>query len=322
MHRFLRLTRAVEDSAYGLYRAGHMHGGNFSGRGQEAIGVGTALALAPQDKVAPMIRNLATVLVRGFTPEQVLLNYLARGTSPSGGKDNSTHFGDVKGKGVVSCISMLGTLVPVMAGMALAAKLRGEPVVTMTYIGDGATSTGAFHEGLNFAAVFKVPFVLVIENNAWAYSTPVEKQTPVKDLAKKAESYAIPWAIGDGNDVLEVYRLTKKFVDEARAGGGPRVIELKTMRMRGHAQHDEAKYVPKAQLEAWAKKDPIDRFEKHLVDRRIMTKEQLEASTAAIAREVEAAEKSALAAPMPSGDEALRGVFADDDIVRYAKWWE
>src|SRR5262245_52320796 len=149
MHRFLRLTRAVEDRAYSLYRAGHMHGGNFSGRGQEAIGVGTALALAPQDKVAPMIRNLATVLVRGYGAEEVLLNYLARATSPSGGKDNSTHFGDVRGRGVVSCISMLGTLVPVMAGMALAAKLRREPVVTMTYIGDGATSTGEFHEGLN-----------------------------------------------------------------------------------------------------------------------------------------------------------------------------
>ncbi len=320
MHRFLRLTRAVEDRAYSLYRAGHIHGGNFSGRGQEAISVGTALALEPQDKVAPMVRNLGTVLVRGYTAEEVLLNYLAKATSPSGGKDNSSHFGDVEGKGVVSCISMLGTLVPVMAGMALAGKLRGVPLVTLTYVGDGATSTGEFHEGLNFAAVFKAPFVLIIENNGWAYSTPVEKQTPIRDLGRKAESYGIPWASGDGNDVEEVWRLTRRFADEARAGGGPRVLELRTMRMRGHAQHDDAWYVPKKQLAEWERKDPIERFEKRLLKERVMTKAELDAANAAIGREVEEAEKAALAAPMPEGPEALRGVFADD--VPFRKWWE
>lgn len=322
MHRCLRLTRAIEDRAYGLYRAGMIFGGNFSGRGQEAISVGTTLALEPQDKVAPMIRNLGTVLARGYTAKEVLLNYLAKAEGPSGGKDNSTHFGDVQGKGVVACISMLGTLIPVMAGMALAGKRRGIPLVTMTYVGDGATSTGEFHEGLNFAAVFKVPFVLIIENNFWAYSTPVEKQTPVKDLAVKAAAYAIPYAIGDGNDVTEVYRLTKKFADEARAGGGPRVIEFKTMRMRGHAQHDDAGYVPKEQLEEWAKKDPIERFEKQLVENGILSRQEIEAAVAAIEREVDEAEKEAVAAPYPEGPEALRGVFADDSIVRYRKWAE
>ncbi len=321
MHRFLRLTRALEDRAYSLYRGGHIVGGNFSGRGQEAISVGTTLALEPQDKVAPMIRNLGTVLVRGYTPAEVLLNFLAKGTSPSGGKDSSTHFGDVEGKGVVACISMLGTLVPVMAGMALAGKLRKQPVVTMTYVGDGATSTGEFHEGLNFAAVFKVPFVLIIENNGWAYSTPVEKQTPLKDLGKKAESYDIPWMVGDGNDVMEVYRLTKTYVDEARKGGGPRVLELKTMRMRGHAQHDEAKYVPKKQFEEWAKKDPIERFEKYVIANKVMTRQELEAANATIDAEVAEAEKIALAAPFPDGPEAMKGVFADDSIVAHKKWW-
>lgn len=318
----MRLQRAVEDRAYALYRAGKISGGNFSGRGQEAISVGTTLALESGDKVAPMIRNVGTVLVRGYTPAEVLLNYLAKSGGPSGGKDNSTHFGDVAAKGVVSCISMLGTLVPVMAGMALAAKLRREPIVTMTYIGDGGTSTGDFHEGLNFAAVFRAPLVLIIENNGWAYSTPVDRQTPVKDLATKASAYGIPYAIGDGNDVLEVYRLTKAFVDEARAGGGPRVLELKTMRLRGHAQHDDAWYVPKDQLEAWKKKDPVERFEGYLVQTGIMAPEEIEAVNVKIEREVEEAERIALAAPYPEGTDALKGVFADDSIVRFRRWWE
>jgi TPP-dependent pyruvate/acetoin dehydrogenase alpha subunit len=314
---FLKLTRAVEDRAALLYRQGKIHGGNFSSRGQEAISVGTALALEPQDKVAPMIRNLGAVLVRGWSPKDVLASYLARATSPNRGKDNSTHFGDVEKTGVIACISMLGTLVPVMAGMALAGKLKKQNLVTLTYVGDGATSTGEFHEGLNFAAVFQVPFVLIIENNQWAYSTPVERQTPVKDLAKKAEAYAIPWAVGDGNDVAEVYRLTKKFAEEARAGGGPRVIEFKTMRMRGHAQHDDAGYVPKGVFAEWEKKDPIAGCERHLA---LSAKEKADVE-ARIEREVSEAEQFALSSPDPNADEAVKGVFADDSVTAFTKWW-
>jgi len=314
---FLRLTRATEDRAALLYKQGRIHGGNFSSRGQEAISVGTALALEPRDKIAPMIRNLGAVLVRGYTPTHVLTSFLAKATSPNGGKDNSTHFGSVEKTGVVACISMLGTLVPVMAGMAMAGRLQKKKLVTLTYIGDGSTSTGEFHEGLNFAAVFKAPFVLVIENNQWAYSTPVTRQTPVKDLAVKAAAYGIPYAIGDGNDVGEVYALTKKFVDEARAGGGPRVIEFKTMRMRGHAQHDDAGYVPKGMFDEWAKKDPIDRCEKALG----LSKKEIDAMTARVEKEVSEGERVALESPYPAGEEAVRGVFADDSITAFRKWW-
>ena len=313
----LKLTRAVEDRAALLYRQGKIHGGNFSSRGQEAISVGTALALEPQDKVAPMIRNLGAVLTRGWPPKDVLASYLARAASPNRGKDNSTHFGDVEKTGVVACISMLGTLVPVMAGMALAGKLRKQNLVTLTYVGDGATSTGEFHEGLNFAAVFQAPFVLVIENNQWAYSTPVARQTPVKDLAVKAAAYGIPYAIGDGNDVAEVYALAKKSVEEARAGGGPRVLEFKTMRMRGHAQHDDAGYVPKKMFEEWAKKDPIDRCEKLLGP----TPEEKAKIGARIEREVSDAEQFALASEYPPGEEAIQGVFADDSATAMTTWW-
>jgi pyruvate dehydrogenase E1 component alpha subunit len=204
-----------------------------------------------------------------------------------------------------------------MAGMALAGKLKKQNLVTMTYVGDGATSTGEFHEGLNFAAVFQAPFVLVIENNQWAYSTPVARQTPVKDLAIKAAAYGIPYAIGDGNDVAEVYALTKKFAEEARTGGGPRVLEFKTMRMKGHAQHDDAGYVPKKMFEEWAKKDPIDKCEKLLAP---SAKEKADVE-ARIEGEVSEAEKFALASDYPPGEEAVKGVFADDSLTAYAKWW-
>lgn len=313
----LKLTRAVEDRAAILYRQNHIKGGNFSSRGQEAISVGTCLALGPEDKVAPMIRNLGAVLTRGWSPRDVFASYLARATSPNGGKDNSTHFGDIEKTGVIACISMLGTLVPVLTGMALAAKLKKRKLVTMTYIGDGATSTGEFHEGLNFAAVYQVPFVLIIENNQWAYSTPVSRQTPVEDLAVKAAAYGIPYAIGDGNDVAEVYALAKQFVDRAREGGGPGVIEFKTMRMRGHAQHDDAGYVPKRMFEEWAKKDPIDRCER-LLEPSAKEKSEIEAR---IEREVSEAEQFALSSPHPKGEEAIRGVFADDGITAFNKWW-
>jgi len=264
-----------------------------------------------------MIRNLGAVLTRGWSPKDVLCSYLARASGPNRGKDNSTHFGDIEKTGVIACISMLGTLVPVMAGMALAGKLQKRRLVTMTYVGDGATSTGEFHEGLNFAAVFQAPFVLVIENNQWAYSTPVERQTLVKDLAVKAAAYGIPYAVGDGNDVGEVYSLTKKFVEEAREGGGPRVIEFKTMRMRGHAQHDDAGYVPKKTFEEWAKRDPIDRCEK-LLEPSAKEKADIEAR---IEHEVSEAERFALSGEYPAGEEAVKGVFADDSLTAYTKWW-
>lgn len=264
-----------------------------------------------------MIRNLGAVLTRGWSPKDVFCSYLARAAGPNRGKDNSTHFGDIEKTGVIACISMLGTLVPVMAGMALAGKLRKRRVVTMTYVGDGATSTGEFHEGLNFAAVYQVPFVLIIENNHWAYSTPVERQTLVKDLAVKAAAYGIPYSIGDGNDLVEVYRLAKEAVEAAREGGGPRVIEFKTMRMRGHAQHDDAGYVPKRTFEEWAKRDPIDRCEK-LLGLSPKEKAQIEAR---IEREVSEAEEFAVHASYPDGSETIKGVFADNGITEFHKWW-
>jgi len=264
MYYYLRLTRALDERAQVLYKQGKVVGGLFSSLGQEAISIGSAFALEKGDYVGPMIRNSGTVLARGHTARDVMSNYLAKATSPTGGKDNSQHFGDIERTGVISCISMLGTLVPVMTGMALGARMKGEKRVAMTYVGDGASSTGDFYEGLNFAAVQRLPVVVIIENNGYAYSTPTSKQSLLRNLADKSKAFGIPGYAGDGNDVLEVHSITKRCVEDAREGKGPQLIEFKTLRMRGHATHDDASYYPPGLLDEWMKKDPIARFEKKL----------------------------------------------------------
>jgi pyruvate dehydrogenase E1 component alpha subunit/2-oxoisovalerate dehydrogenase E1 component alpha subunit len=317
MWRFLRLARALDERAHVLHKQGKVVGGLFSNLGQEAISVGAAFALEKGDYLGPMIRNLAAVLVRGHSAREVMAQYLARAASPTRGKDNSQHFGDVDRTGVVAYISMLGIQVSVLGGMALGAKLKGEPRVALTFIGDGATSVGDFYEGLNFAAVQKVPLIVIIENNGYGYSTPTSKQSLLEDLADKAAAFGIPGHVGDGNDVLEVYRLVKGCVEEARSGLGPRLVELKTFRMRGHAPHDGAEYVPKELFEKWRKKDPIARFEKHLKP----TAKELQDLEARVRAEVDDAADFAERGPLPDGAEAVKGVFADDSIVAFEPWW-
>ncbi len=318
MYEFLRLTRALDERAHSLHKQGKVVGGLFSNQGQEAISIGSAFALEKGDYLGPMIRNMGAVLVRGHSPRDILTQYLARATSPTRGKDNSQHFGDIEGKGTVAYISMLGTNISVLAGMALGAKLKGEPRVALTYIGDGASSTGDFYEGLNFAAVQRAPLVVILENNQYGYSTPVSRQTLLEDLAEKARAFGIPGYIGDGNDVLDVYRLTKRCVDDARAGGGAQLLELKTFRMRGHAPHDNQAYVPQELLEEWRGKDPIARFERKL---RPSSAEKAEVDSRVRAA-VEDATSFAEASPFPDGAEAVQGVFADDAIVAFPRWWE
>jgi TPP-dependent pyruvate/acetoin dehydrogenase alpha subunit len=264
LYRWLKLNRMVEDRLTNLYRQGKVVGGLYSSKGQEAISVGSAYALEPGDFVGPLIRNLGSMLVKGVAPREVMTQYMARGTSPTGGKDCNLHFGDLA-RGLVSPISMLGALIPVMAGFAFAAKYRKERFVALTYIGDGGTSTGDFHEGMNLAAVLELPLVVIAEHNGYAYSTPTSRQMKIKDLALRAAAYGIPCQIVDGNDVLAVYEATRSACAKARAGGGTQMIEVKTFRMKGHAEHDDAGYVPKELFEEWRKRDPIGRFEKHLL---------------------------------------------------------
>jgi TPP-dependent pyruvate/acetoin dehydrogenase alpha subunit len=309
LYRYMRLNRVVEERLVNLYRQGKVVGGLYRSLGQEATSVGTAYALAKGDIVGPLIRNLGVVLVMGYTPRDVMTQYMARATSPSGGKDCNLHFGRPE-RGVISPISMLGALVPVMAGIALAGRMQKKSLVAMTWIGDGGMSTGAFHEGLNFAAVQKLPLVVVAENNGWAYSTPFRRQTAAKNLVDKAAAYGIPGHQFDGNDVFAVYDAARVAVDRARSGGGPTLLESLTYRMKGHAEHDAQAYVPKAELEEWRRRDPLERCARVLVEAGAATAEQLATIDRSVGeevdREVEAAEKS----PLPSPDAALQNVYA------------
>ncbi|MFB3922259.1 MAG: thiamine pyrophosphate-dependent dehydrogenase E1 component subunit alpha [Terriglobia bacterium] len=309
LYYFLRLNRRVDEQLVALYRQGKVVGGVYSGLGQEAISVGTAYALEPQDLIGPVIRNVGAMLIRGFRPRDLFLQYMGRRDGPTGGRDANTHFGDVR-RGVIAPVSMLGETVPLMAGIALAAKIRQEKRVAVVYVGDGASSTGPYHEGMNFAAVQRLPLLIVGENNGWAYSTPIEKQMAVRSMAERAKGYGIAAVTVDGNDVLAVFEAARNAVGRIRRGGGPEMIECLTMRMKGHAEHDDARYVPKEEFEKWRKRDPILVCEKYLAAKKLMTAEEKAAIEARIENEIREDVAFAEASPFPAPEEAARPVYA------------
>ncbi len=310
LYYWLQLNRRMEEKLVALYRTGKVVGGVYTSRGQEAISIGTAYALEPDDLMAPMIRNLGSLLVRGFRPEDLFAQHMARSTSPTGGRDGNMHIGDLR-RGVIAPISMLGALIPVMTGAALAAKMQGRKIVALTYLGDGGASTGDFHEGLNFAAIQKVPLVLVIENNGWAYSTPTSRQTANTEFVTRAQAYGIIGFQVDGNDVLAVYEIARQAFDHARQGLGPALIEAKTMRMKGHAEHDDAWYVPRSELEKWKSNDPIERFEKYLFESRFMSNEERDTILGRVSSEIDRAVEFAENSPFPEGGHTLDGVYQE-----------
>ena len=320
LYYFMRLNRELEEQMVRLFRQNKIVGGLYPSLGQEAISVGTAYALAPGDWIAPMIRNIGALLVRGFKPRDVMTQHMARYTSPTLGKDGTSHFGDLRERHVVAPTSMLGDLIPVMAGIAMAGRYLGQKIVTMTWIGDGGTSTGVFHEGLNLAAVQKAPFVLIVENNQWAYSTPTEKQSALRDLADRAKAYGVKSAIVDGNDVLAVERTTREAVAYARAGNGPVLIEAKTMRMLGHAQHDSAEYVPKKMRESWKERDPLDLFEKVLTAKKLWDAKIKKEIDERIAREIRADVEFAENSTFPPPESAQEGVYCEGCHIIQADW--
>jgi TPP-dependent pyruvate/acetoin dehydrogenase alpha subunit len=314
LYRYLKLTRLVEERLVNLYRQTKVVGGVFRSLGQEATAVGTAYALQPTDFITPLIRDLGAVLVKGIRPREIFAQYMAKAWGPSGGRDLNIHFGNME-KGFVGPISHLGDMIPVMTGVLLAARMQKKPIVAIAYIGDGGMSTGAFHEGLNFAAVQRLPLIVVAEFNHYAYSTPTALQTAVKDLAEKAASYGIPGHIVDGNDVVACYETTRRAADFARRGGGAVLIEAKTYRRKGHAEHDDQRYVPPAEIEWWEKhNDPLDRFEHYLLGSKVADKAKLEEITADVVREIEEDCAWAESSPMPEADQAAYGVF-DNQVV-------
>jgi pyruvate dehydrogenase E1 component alpha subunit/2-oxoisovalerate dehydrogenase E1 component alpha subunit len=323
LYYYMRLNRAVEDTMVKLFRQNKIVGGLYSSLGQEAISVGTCYALERKDWIAPMIRNIGALLVKGVPPRDIFMQHMAKYDSPTKGRDGTSHFGDLDGLHIVSPISMLGDLIPVMTGVAIGGRYLGQKIVAMTWIGDGGSSTGVFHEGLNFAATQKAPFVLILENNLWAYSTPVGRQVPLENLADRAKAYGIESYIVDGNNVVAVYRTAREAVERARAGEGPILIEAKTFRRLGHAQHDPAEYVPKEMRAYWEARDPIALYEKFLTAEKLLDapvkKEIDERLETLLAAEREFAENS----PMPPPEFAEGGVYCTgDDCHKIEARWE
>lgn len=308
----MRLTRSIEERLEILLKQGKVKGGLFRSLGQEATAVGSAYALEENhgDIISPLTRDLGALLVMGARPREIFTQYLARSTSPSRGRDQNIHITDLK-RGFIGTISPLGAMIAVMNGVVLARRMQRKKTVGMVYIGDGGTSTGAFHEAANFATVQSLPLVIIAENNSYAYSTPTTQQMRILNLADRAKAYGMASEIVDGNDAVAVYKTSRRAVERARSGEGPTMIEAKTFRMVGHAAHDNMSYVAKDLLDQWRKRDPIGHLEKLLMDKKVAGPREVEG----VKKKVEALIKKDLAwaesQPYPKPEDALGGVYQE-----------
>jgi pyruvate dehydrogenase E1 component alpha subunit len=310
IYEVMVLTRAVEDRMVAMYKGGDLLGSLYTGHWHEAISVGAASALRPDDYLAPIHRDLGAHLWRGMEPWQVMASFMGKATSPTGGRDGTLHYGRLD-LGIYNLPSHIPANFPVATGMAFAAKYRGEDRVCLAFCGDGSTSRADFHESLTIASVQKLPNVFVIENNQFAYSTPLRLQSNSETFAVKAVAYGIPGVTVDGTDALAVHDAVAEAVARARVGEGPSIVEGVTMRMHGHAEHDPADYVPRDMYEEWSKRDPVELFENVLVEGGV-----IDAETAKQVREdarqlAIAARRKALADPMPDPGNIEDGVYAD-----------
>src|SRR3954470_18006580 len=309
--RHMLLMRGIEERAMVLYRQGKVPGSFYDGFGQEAVSVGAAWAMAPQDRLCILHRDLGAHVIRGVTPARIFAQYMGREGGVTGGRDGNVHFGDRR-LGCVGMVSMLPDMMLVATGIAMAFKLREQPRCAITWFGDGSTSRGDFHEAMNWAGVQKLPVVFVLENNQYAYSTPLDKQFAV-DPVHRAEAYGFTGVSVDGNDVEAMFEATRAARERALAGEGPTLLEAVTMRMHGHAAHDDMKYVPKEQVDEWRKKDPIDRQAARVSELGV----DVDALRAEVQAAIDEATQEALAGPMPDPATATDRVFyeGDDDLL-------
>jgi TPP-dependent pyruvate/acetoin dehydrogenase alpha subunit len=320
LYYYARLTRDVEERVQTLHRQGKITGAVYRSLGQEGESVATAYALNRDDALSPLTRNLGALLAMGVRPLVMFLQYMAKGSSAARGRDLSNHFANIPPPGeaapiLIGPVSPLGDMVAVMGGVALGAKMRGRPLVAMVYVGDGATSTGVFHEAMNLAAVNRLPLVVVAEDNKFAYSTPVRQQMAIERIDQRAEAYGMRHQMVDGNDMLAVYDAAKTAVDDARSGRGPVLLGVDTMRMTGHAAHDDMRYVPPDLVATWAARDPIAQYRARLVRDGVASGADLDdidrMTKASADEESQLAEK----APAPDPGTVERGLFGGDDFI-------
>jgi TPP-dependent pyruvate/acetoin dehydrogenase alpha subunit len=320
VYRLMLVNRRMEEALENMYKQSKVIGGLYLSLGQEACSVASAYALAEDDWLGPMIRNQGSMIVKGFKPRDTMMQYMGKSDSPTHGRESGSHYGDHKKHNVIAPISHLGDSISVCAGVALGARLQGKNIACLAYIGDGGQSTGPTYEGFNFAAVQRLGVVLVVEHNLWAYSTPVELQFACKDLADRSIGYGVPGVIVDGTDANQVYDASYEAVQRAHRGEGASFIEAKLMRMKGHAMHDAAAYVPGGVREFWRRRDPIQRMEKYLIERKWATEADIRRIDGEVTSFMEKERAIAEASPMPDGSEVSEEVYAPNDIELPAKY--
>ena len=309
IYRNLLVTRGVEERGHILYRQGKIPGSFYTGRGNEGAAVGVATAMGPDDVGTPLHRDMGVHITRGVEPWRVLAQYMGRADGPTKGKDGNVHMAD-SNLGLIAMVSHLPAMLPVAVGCALAFRIREEKRVAVGWFGEGASARGDTHESMTFAGTRKLPVVFVCDNNQWAYSTPTHLEYATEHVADRAQAYGFEGVVIDGTDMLAVYREAKRAIEKARSGGGPTLLECLTLRMEGHAVHDDAFYVPKPMFEEWAKADPLERFRNWLRDNANMTDEDEEEITGSVKKLLNDALKRADESPLPDVSTLTEGVFA------------
>jgi TPP-dependent pyruvate/acetoin dehydrogenase alpha subunit len=315
MFRNMLLTRGIEERGNLLFKAGRLPGSYYTGRGNEAASVGAASAMGEHDVASPLHRNMGVHVTRGVDLAAIFCQFMGRSGGATGGRDSNLRTNDMSpGRGLLAGVSHLPAMIPVITGIALAFQLRGEPRVALGWCGDGAAARGDMHEAMNLAGVRRLPIVYIIDNNQYAYSTPNRLSFASTHLADRGPAYGFEGIVVDGTDVLTVYREVSRAVEKARAGGGPTVLELITLRMEGHAIHDDASYVPRDLYDEFLARDPVDRFRSWLTVNQELTEYEEQQIAGEVAQTIEAAVLAAEASPLPDPSTLLQGVYADQGV--------
>src|SRR5216117_2061330 len=312
VYRIMLVTRGIEERGHILYKQGKIPGSFYTGRGNEGAAVGVASAMDDLDIGTPLHRDMGVHITRGVEPWRIFAQYMGRADGPTRGRDGNVHMADVQ-LGLIAMVSHLPAMLPVATGAALAFRIHEEQRVAVGWFGEGASARGDSHEAMTLAGTRKLPIVFVCDNNQWAYSTPTHLEFATEHVADRAEAYGFEGVVVDGTDVLAVYRETKRAIEKARAGGGPTLIESLTLRMEGHAVHDDAFYVPKQMFESWAENDPLERFRAWLRENADMSGEEEDEIAAGVKKTLNDALKKAEESPHPDPATLLEGVYASQD---------
>ncbi len=312
IYRNMLVTRGIEERGHILYKQGKIPGSFYTGRGNEAASVGIATAMGSDDVGTPLHRDMGVHIVRGVEPWRIFAQYMGRIDGPARGRDGNVHMADQR-LGLIAMVSHLPAMLPVAVGCALAFRVREEHRVAVGWFGEGASARGDTHECMTLAGTRKLPVVFICDNNQWAYSTPTHLEFATEHVADRAQAYGFEGVVVDGTDVLAVYREAKRAIEKARAGNGPTLLECLTLRMEGHAVHDDAFYVPRVMFERWAENDPLERFRGWLRQNANLTDEEESEISSEVKALLNEALRRAEESPPPDPAELKVGVYADPE---------